>query len=386
MNQPKRTSSDGPVAILWDIENCLVPSDVRPEDVTGNIRMALRVHPVITGAVMMFSAYGDFNAFPRRLREGCQRTGVKLVDRMEGRTMLTRLSWSTFILVIPAGSVSSAQCSAGKFVWDWPSVARAEGFVPPSNALMPSRGGPADISGCFMGCHISDNPDGQNEEELIIYKGVSQSCYNSRDFTIISRSLSEYTSNPSVAIPSFPATSRSQSLPSGLNEVTGCPGVYDQNDVIVRACKLVNLFKKMGDTLENEGKCHKRLIYLRNWKSSPSAPPLALGAGSSNKFSDAERVVVEECDDRNNGAASYDVDDHNLKQFKYKLQEILASYSCRIFLGCFEEVYHQRYKKTLDYRKLGVKKQEELFDKVRDVAVLREEPVSKRKFLCAVGS
>ncbi|KAJ0973855.1 hypothetical protein J5N97_015820 [Dioscorea zingiberensis] len=56
--------SHGPVAILWDIENCPVPSDVRPEDVAGNIRMALRVHPVIRGAVTMFSAFGDFNAFP----------------------------------------------------------------------------------------------------------------------------------------------------------------------------------------------------------------------------------------------------------------------------------------------------------------------------------
>ena len=58
---------------------------MRPEDVAGNIRMALRVHPVIKGAVRMFSAYGDFNAFPRRLREGCQRTGVKLIDVPNGR-------------------------------------------------------------------------------------------------------------------------------------------------------------------------------------------------------------------------------------------------------------------------------------------------------------
>jgi len=75
----------GPVAIFWDIENCPVPSDVRPEDVAGNVRMALRMHPVVKGAVTMLSAYGDFNAFPRRLREGCQRTGVKLVDVPNGR-------------------------------------------------------------------------------------------------------------------------------------------------------------------------------------------------------------------------------------------------------------------------------------------------------------
>ncbi|KAK8564280.1 hypothetical protein V6N12_036408 [Hibiscus sabdariffa] len=487
MNQPKRTSSDGPVAILWDIENCPVPSDVRPEDVAGNIRMALRVHPVITGAVMTFSAYGDFNAFPRRLREGCQRTGVKLIDVPNGRkdaadkailvdmflfaldnpppSSIMLISGDVdfapalhilgqrgyiVILVIPAGSVSSALCNAGKFVWDWPSVARGEGFVPPSKALMPPRGGPADISGCFMGCHIGDNPDGQNEEEAIVYKGVSQNCYNSRDFTIVSRSLSEYTSNPS-----FPATSRSQSLPPGLNEATGCPGFYDQNDImwvqpgdlnglkgqlvkllelsggcmpLIRvpaeynkffgrplyvaeygACKLVNLFKKMGDTLAIEGKGHKKFVYLRNWKMSPSAPPLALtrkdkkgkgiheeitdiaqGAGSSDEFSDEERVVVEERDERRNtgrtdfGAARCDVDDRDLEQFKYELQEILVSYSCRIFLGCFEEVYQQRYKKTLDYRKLGVEKLEELFDKVSDVVVLHEEPSRTSNFVFPV--
>ncbi|CAK8576818.1 unnamed protein product [Lathyrus sativus] len=71
LSQQHRSSLDGPVSILWDIENCPVLSDVLPEDVAGNIRMALQVHPVIKGAVMMFSAYGDFNAFPRRLREGC---------------------------------------------------------------------------------------------------------------------------------------------------------------------------------------------------------------------------------------------------------------------------------------------------------------------------
>jgi len=171
LSQQSRSTSDGPVAILWDIENCPVPSDVRPEDVGGNIRMALRVHPVIKGAVMMFSAYGDFNAFPRRLREGCQRTGVKLIDVPNGRkdaadkailvdmflfaldnpppSSIMLISGDvdfspalhilgqrgyTVILVIPSGvGVSSALTNAGKFVWDWPSVARGEGFVPLTN-------------------------------------------------------------------------------------------------------------------------------------------------------------------------------------------------------------------------------------------------------------
>ncbi|KAK4724340.1 hypothetical protein R3W88_027119 [Solanum pinnatisectum] len=154
-------ATQGPVAIFWDIENCPVPSNVHPEDVAGNIRMALRVHPVIKGLVTMFSAYGDFNAFPRRLREGCQRTGVKLIDVPNGRKdaadkailvdmlvfaldnpqpssimlisgdvdfspalhILGQRGYNA-ILVIPARvSVSSALCNAGSFVWDWPSVA-----------------------------------------------------------------------------------------------------------------------------------------------------------------------------------------------------------------------------------------------------------------------
>ncbi|OMO74091.1 Limkain-b1 [Corchorus capsularis] len=490
-SQQNRASSDGPVAILWDIENCPVPSDVRPEDVGGNIRMALRVHPVIRGAVMMFSAYGDFNAFPRRLREGCQRTGVKLIDVPNGRkdaadkailvdmflfaldnpppSSIMLISGDvdfapalhilgqrgyTVILVIPSGvGVSSALSNAGKFVWDWPSVARGEGFVPPSKALMPPRGGQTDIAGYFMGCHIGDNPDGQNEEEAIVYRGISQSYYNSRDFSIVSQSLSEYTSN----LPSFPTTLRSQSLPSGLNEASGCPGVCDQNDTmwvqpgdinglklqlvklleLSGGClpltrvpseyqkyfgrplymseygvfKLVNLFKKMADTMAIDGKGHKKFVYLLNWKAGPSAPPLVLArkdkkgkgnqeegmevgvaAGSSDEFSDEERVVVEEHNDRRNegqtnfGTAGCEVDNRDLEQFKYELQEILVSYSCRIFLGCFEEIYRQRYKRPLDFRKLGVEKLEDLFDKVRDVVVLHEEPVSKRKFLSAVGS
>ena len=51
------------------------------------------------------------------------------------------------------------------FVWDWASVARGEGFVPLSKVLIPPRGGLAEIAGYMMGCHINDNPNGQNEED-----------------------------------------------------------------------------------------------------------------------------------------------------------------------------------------------------------------------------
>ncbi|KAF8408181.1 hypothetical protein HHK36_007323 [Tetracentron sinense] len=496
-------TSHGPVAILWDIENCPVPSDVRPEDVAGNIRMALRVHPVIKGAVTMFSAYGDFNAFPRRLREGCQRTGVKLIDVPNGRkdaadkailvdmflfaldnrppSSILLISGDVdfspalhilgqrgyiVILAIPSGvGVSSALSNAGRFVWDWPSVARGEGFLPPK-ALMPR--GSADVSGYLMGCHINDNPDCQNEEEAIVYRGISQSeyaaranvnqvyRYNTWDFSR-SQSLSEYSSS-SITMPSFP-TSRSQSLPYGLSDVSAGPVSSDTNESqdptlwvqpgdlnglkgqlvkllelsggslpLVRvpaeyqkifgrplyvaeygAFKLVNLFKKMADTMSVEGKGHRKSVYLHNFgrpnKIAPSAPSgparkdtkrkepqestdislSAITCCSSDEFSDDERVVEHDVKSAETTLGAVNKIDDRLEWFKHELQEILVSYSCRIFLGCFEAIYQQRYKKALDYRSFGVDKLEELFDKVRDVVILHEEQGSKRKFLAAVS-
>ncbi|XP_002962047.2 uncharacterized protein LOC9657871 [Selaginella moellendorffii] len=156
-----------PVAILWDIENCTVPGEVNPEEVAGNVRMALRMHSSTRGAVKMFSAYGDFNHFPRKVREGCQRTGVNLIDVPNGRKnasdkailvdmflfaldnrppctillitgdvdfapALHKLGQRdyTVVLAIPSGYVSGSLCSAGKYVWDWTSVARGHGLVP----------------------------------------------------------------------------------------------------------------------------------------------------------------------------------------------------------------------------------------------------------------
>ncbi|XP_059647799.1 uncharacterized protein LOC132294092 [Cornus florida] len=490
-SQQSRCSSHGSVAIFWDIENCPVPSDVRPEDVAGNIRMALRVHPVIKGAVTMFSAYGDFNAFPRRLREGCQRTGVKLIDVPNVRKdaadkailvdmflfaldnpspssivlisgdvdfapalhILGQRGYSV-ILVIPSGvGVSSALSNAGRFVWDWPSVARGEGFVPPTKVFIPPRGGRADIAGYLIGCQINDNPDGQNEEEAIVYRGISQSFYNSRDFSMISQSLSQYNST-SISMPCFPTTTRSHSLPSGLNEVSGgAVASCDQNDLMwvqpgglnclkgqlekllelsggcmpltcvpaeyqkifgrplyvseYGSFKLVNLLKKMSDTMAVEGKGHKKFVYLRNLQADPSAPPLVLAkrdkkgkatrddnidiiidCRSSDELSDDERVVVEEHDKRRGGDNTYlemAAPCKSLEQFKHELQEILVSYSCQIYLGFFDAIYLQRYKKQVDYQQFGVNELEELLDKVRDVVVLLEEPASKRKFLAAVG-
>ncbi|THG16882.1 hypothetical protein TEA_025605 [Camellia sinensis var. sinensis] len=286
--------------------------------------MALWVHPVINGAVTLFSAYGDFNAFPRQLRAGYQRTDVKLVDVPNGRkdaadkailvdmflfaldnpppSSIMLISGDvdfapalhilgqhgyTVILVIPSRvSVSSALCIMGRFVWDWHSVARGEGFVPPSRALIPPHGGPAEIAGNLTGCQINDNPDPGDlnglKAQLVKLLQLFGGC--------------------------VPLTC----VPPKYQNFFGRPLYVAEYG----ACKLVNLLKKMGDMIAIEGKGHKKFVYLRNLRPGPSVPPLPLakkdkkgkesqeeivdiitGGGSSDEFSDEERVVVEEHDE-----------------------------------------------------------------------------------------
>ncbi|XP_057782929.1 uncharacterized protein LOC131000838 isoform X2 [Salvia miltiorrhiza] len=475
------------------MENCPVPSDVRSEDVAGNIRMALRVHPIIDGAVTMFSAYGDFNAFPRRLREGCQRTGVKLIDVPNGRkdasdkailidmflfaldnpppSSIMLISGDvdfapalhilgqrgyTVILAIPSRvGVSSALSNAGRFVWDWPNVARGEGFMPPAKAMIPSRGVAGDLAGLLVGCHINNYMDGENEEESIVYRGISKGYCSTRDLSFVSRSASEHKSIP-IALPSDPMISQSLSLPSSLDEVSsGNLASSKQNDStwvqprdlndlkgqLIRllelaggslpltrlpaeyqkyygkplfvseygAIKLANLLKKMGDAIAIQGKGQKKFVCLYNTKSGAVGTPVILsrrdkkekesqednvdataGSGSSDEFSGDETVVGGGHDGRQEEESSNLevvsqslIVDTCLNKFKYELQEIMVSYSCRIFLGSFESIYQQRYKKQLDYMSFGVNNLEELLEKVQDVVLLQEEPISKRKYLFA---
>ncbi|XP_068654581.1 uncharacterized protein [Aristolochia californica] len=432
---------NGPLAIFWDFENCPIPSDVRAEDVAGNIRMALRVHPVIKGAVTTFSAYGDFNSFPRRLREGCQRTGVKLIDVPHGRKdaadkailidmflfaldnpppssillisgdvdfapalhVLGQRGYS-IILVIPTGmGVSSALSSAGRFVWDWPTVAHGEGFVP-AKTLM-SRG--PDV--------IDNNLDPQNEEETFASNGngeceqFAQMClFNSGQVSkdSLGCSLSEY-SNNTFPVPCF-LNSRTQSLPSCLNDVSGeqnegqdqtlwaQPGdVQGLKGQMVRMlelsggslplvrvpaeynkmfgrplymleygeCKLVNLMKKMSDVLTVEKKGKKKLVCLR----------MAI-----------DRRVNHQ-DERNTGLvreASSEADEH-LEQFRRELQELLVIYGHKIPLDLFKAIYEQRYKKTLDHQSLGVNELEDFFEKLKDVVTLFQDTNMKKIFITA---
>ncbi|KAL0454234.1 UNVERIFIED_CONTAM: hypothetical protein Slati_0762600 [Sesamum latifolium] len=428
------SSPQGPVAILWDIENCPVPSDVRPEDVAGNIRMALRVHPVIDGAVTMFSAYGDFNAFPRRLREGCQRTGVKLIDVPNGRkdaadkailvdmflfaldnrppSSIMLISGDvdfapalhilgqrgyTVILVIPSGvGVSSALSNAGRFVWDWPSVARGEGFLSPAKPLIPSRPCPPEIAGHLMGCQINENVD-----------GTTASCEQNELTWVQPGDVNGLKSQLVKLLELLGGSLSLIRLPAEYQKLYGRPLFVSEYGAI----KLVNLLKKMGDAITLDGKGQRKFVCLLNPKFGPVGTPVILarrdkkekasqednidlmaGVGSSDEFSDDERMVIAASDDREAreksdlemGDRSQTID-QKLNNFKYELQDIMVSYSCRIFLGFFEAIYQQRYKRQLDYVSLGVNHLEELLEKVRDVVVLEEEPATKGKLQATKG-
>ncbi|CAI9786316.1 unnamed protein product [Fraxinus pennsylvanica] len=145
------------VVILWGIENCPKPRNVRLENVAGNIELALGAHPAINGPVKKLSAYGDFSSSPRRLTEAYHRTGVNLVNVPNGRkdvadkailvdmflfaldyrrpaTILLILGdidfapalhtlrhrGYTIIVAIPSWvKVSSTMRNAGNYLWDW---------------------------------------------------------------------------------------------------------------------------------------------------------------------------------------------------------------------------------------------------------------------------
>ncbi|CAN6470093.1 unnamed protein product [Victoria cruziana] len=515
-NNQQRKVPHGPVAILWDIENCPVPNDVRPEDVAGNIRMALRLHPVVNGAVTHFSAYGDFNAFPRRLREGCQRTGVKLVDVPNGRkdaadkailvdmflfaldnpppSSILLISGDvdfapalhilgqrgyTIVLAIPAKvSVASALSSAGRFVWDWPSVARGEGFMPAKSHAAYG----ADVLHALPS-HFAESPDSQMEEESIIYQGLPNngcttrsnfnqvyyldaSCHVSKDIVKAAHSLSEYSSN-TISLPQCSGPT-SHSLPSVLNDVSITASgdlselQYDHwvqpGDVqglkgqivkllelsagslqLVRlpseyqkmfgrplyvseygSCKLVDLLKKMADSVTVEGKGNRKWVTLRS-SAERSQSFFNAPAGSSRKEIKGKEIVREESisgdgnellcagfqnmacysdestdDERESGQGDRNpgfsvgptikvVTDVCLDQFRVELQELLVSYSCRILMSSFEALYEQRYKKPLNYQSFGVCGLEELIKKVKDVAEIHEEQTTKRKVLMVSG-
>uniref|UniRef100_A0A453K591 NYN domain-containing protein n=1 Tax=Aegilops tauschii subsp. strangulata TaxID=200361 RepID=A0A453K591_AEGTS len=373
----------GPVAIFWDIENCPVPSDVRPDDVAGNIRMALRLHPVVNGAVTVLSAYGDFNAFPRRLREGCQRTGVKLVDVPNGRkdaadkailvdmflfaldnhppSSIMLISGDvdfapalhilgqrgyTIALAIPSSvTVSSALSSAGSFVWDWPSLARGAGSVPPRS--LGHRA--ADPLVCPNSVTPGKFPDIQTEEEAIAYMGTFRNEYSGRT-----------TSNQINCYNSSQVTRESCKAFCTLADGS-CGTEYG-------AVKLVHLFEKLAESFVVIGKGQRKMICLRNsadrnMKKYPSTPIIlknekrlnaTLEEGTSETCQQLSSSSEDLSEDEQNINPDVDgayVFDSHLYKCRTEVEALLVCYlSCPLPLSHFESLYEQRYKKTLDYQ------------------------------------
>lgn len=156
-----------PVAIFWDIENCAVPHGVNAEEVAVHIRQTFKAHLAIQGPIRVFSAYGDFAHLPRHTRQGCQKTGVSLIDIPHGKKdaadkailadmflfaldhpppgtillisgdvdfapALHKLGQRGYcvVLAIPSGlKVSPALCNACQHLLSWPDVARGKGIA-----------------------------------------------------------------------------------------------------------------------------------------------------------------------------------------------------------------------------------------------------------------
>lgn len=324
-----QSSLQGRVAIFWDIENCAVPSDMRPGDVAGNISMGLRTHPTTKGSMTTFSAYGDFTAIPRRVAKGCHGRGVKLLhvnsDAVHNTILVDMFHFAlrnpspssillisgnvefalalhtlgrrgyTIILVIPSKvGVPSALSNAANFLWDWSSLARGQGFVPRAKTVIPR----ADVAWFPVECSVNES----------IYR--SKSYYNARNCSMISESITEcYDNSISESM-----TSRSQTFTCTLDKVsTGKLASSDHNESIrvpprdlnvlrrrlvkllelsggglplIRlpvvyhkmygrslcvseygASKLVRILKKMDDLMTVRGKDRDRVVFLRNSKS-----------------------------------------------------------------------------------------------------------------------
>ncbi|KAI3712255.1 hypothetical protein L1987_70806 [Smallanthus sonchifolius] len=339
--------------------------------------------------------YGDFNRFSRRLREGCQRTGVKLIDVPNGRkdaadkailidmflfaldnpppSSIMLISGDvdfspalhvlgqrgyTVILVVPSGvGVSSALSNAGSYVWDWSTLVHGEGFVPQPRS------------------HISETSDAKNEEESIVYRGISMTSQSSSENDLMWVQPGDLTGLKGQLVKLLETSGGRLPLgrlPCEYQKSFGRPLCVSEYGTL----KLVNLLKKFSDVIAVEGQGQKKFVSLKKCSTGAVIKHDRKGKGvrevSSDEFSEDERLVLEEQTEMFN-------------QFRYELQEILVSYSCRIFLNSFEAIYQQRYKRAVEYQKFGVNKLEELFEKMNEVVALHEEPVTKKKFLVAAG-
>lgn len=63
--------SEMPLAVLWDIENCQVPSAARSVDIAGAVRSTVERLGYV-GPLVKFAAYGDFNLIRTDVRSELQ--------------------------------------------------------------------------------------------------------------------------------------------------------------------------------------------------------------------------------------------------------------------------------------------------------------------------
>ncbi|CAN6470094.1 unnamed protein product [Victoria cruziana] len=398
-NNQQRKVPHGPVAILWDIENCPVPNDVRPEDVAGNIRMALR-----------------------RLREGCQRTGVKLVDVPNGRKDAAdkAILVDMFLFALdnpPPSSILLISVLADLFgigqVWPEEKALCQQSHMQPMGRmsfmpylLISLRAPILKWKKSRSSTRVYQIMDAQQGDlsELQYDHWVQPGDVQGLKGQIVK--LLELSAGSLQLV----------RLPSEYQKMFGRPLYVSEYG----SCKLVDLLKKMADSVTVEGKGNRKWVTLRS-SAERSQSFFNAPAGSSRKEIKGKEIVREESisgdgnellcagfqnmacysdestdDERESGQGDRNpgfsvgptikvVTDVCLDQFRVELQELLVSYSCRILMSSFEALYEQRYKKPLNYQSFGVCGLEELIKKVKDVAEIHEEQTTKRKVLMVSG-
>ncbi|CAK9875111.1 unnamed protein product [Sphagnum jensenii] len=384
------TGGNGNVAILWDIENCPVPGEVNAEDVAGNIRYALRDHPQI-GVVTMFSAYGDFNHFPRKVREGCQRTGVNLIDVPNGKKnaadkailvdmflfaldnrppstiflitgdvdfapALHKLGQRGYmvVLVVPDGvGVSSALRAAGNYVWDWPSLCRG-GLVHPQKYGQHRATNTGEAG--TLGDASNPTSPGHAFQTTWVQPG---------DLSGLKRQFVKLLSlnGGKMALVRVPAE---------YNKQFGRPLYLAEYN----ASKLVNLIEKMKDSLSIKGEGGQKILHLTK-PSSNSSQKYSAGLNRGSVPKGEKEKYVEKVEDP--------MDDGKLATFRDELQQLLVSWTWRIKLSDFLMLYKLRYSHDIDLSMFGVENLEALLEKVKDVAVIKEDPATKDAFLVGVN-
>ncbi|CAK9195059.1 unnamed protein product [Sphagnum troendelagicum] len=486
--QQLRTSTRGGignVAILWDIENCPVPGEVNTEDVAGNIRYALRDHPQI-GAVTMFSAYGDFNHFPRKVREGCQRTGVNLIDVPNGKKnaadkailvdmflfaldncppstiflitgevdfapALHKLGQRGYmvVLVVPDGvGVSSALCAAGNYVWDWPSLCRGDLIYPQKyvqNRVVNNAHEFEDRNSAQFGTTRAQSqqvPRLVQESSCLHHipvpappssKGQSRPLFPNPELAgqigmlpgevgTVGDATSEPTSPGGVFQTTWVMPPRDMSglkrqivkllsLNGGKMALVRVPAEYNKQFgrplclADYNASKLVNLIEKMKDSLCIKGEGGQKILHLTKSSLRASHKYRTSSNRASVPKSEKEKVTqlsisLEEkfqkhiCQITKQGLSVEMqvekvedlLDDVKLATFRDELQQLLVSWTWHIRLAEFLQLYKQRYTHDIDLKAFGVENLESLLQKVKDVAVIKEDPATRDAFLVGVNA